>query len=188
MKKKKPNTNELREKGEIEVTCQGTCCVVLRVTTHPALRCGSAPPSPPLCYHRAVTVPAPQEQDWQTGWQVPTGLRASPQLHTSMAVPVTQSRRQVREHPAWKSTFPSPRCQAGSSAAQHSQQPGLFLQEKVAFAPRAETFGYLAPLSTPSLTFLRIFSKAFEKLQVPQMSHFSALKGSGLVEKKRPNL
>lgn len=34
---KKP-TRELREKGEMEVTCQGTGCVILGVTTHLALR------------------------------------------------------------------------------------------------------------------------------------------------------
>lgn len=101
-----------------------------------------------------------------------------------MAVPVTQSRRQAGKHPAWKSAFPSPRCRAGSSAAQRFQQPGWFLQEKVAFGPRAETFSHLLPLSTPSLKFSKIFSKAFEKKQVPQTSYFSALKGSGLVAKK----
>lgn len=43
-------TSELGEKGEMEVTCQGTRCVVLGLMTPPALRSGSAPPSPPLCY------------------------------------------------------------------------------------------------------------------------------------------
>lgn len=61
----------------------------------------------------------------------------------------------------------------------------IFLQEKVAFGPRAEVFGHLPPLSAPSLKFSRIFSKVFERLQVPQVSHFSALKDSGLVAENK---
>lgn len=80
--------------------------------------------------------------------------------------------------------LPIPKGPGRSSTAQRLQEYVFFsLQEKVAFGPRVEDFGYLPSLSTPSVKFSRIFSKAFEKLQFPQTSYFSALKGSTSVAK-----
>lgn len=111
----------------MEITCQRTRCVVLGSV----LQLSTSIPATLLA--QGGHSPQTPGAGLAGGWQVPTGLRASPRLYTSMAVPVTQSRRQAGKHPAWKSAFPSPHCRAGSSAARRFQQPGWFLQEKSCF-------------------------------------------------------
>lgn len=106
------------------------------------------------------------------------GLRTSSQLHAFVLIPTIQSQHQACNHPAWKNTFPSSRLQVGAALHNVYRSMFSFLHRK-----KSQDFGYLPSLSTPSMKFSRIFSKAFEKLAFPQTSYFSALKGSALVAK-----
>lgn len=151
----------------------------------------SASPSAPRCSHRAVTAPVAQERDWEGGGRSPEGPWCPHGAQEILTAPCTHGDTCNTEPasglqaPCPQNQLPTPQAPGRSSTAQRLQEyVFLFLQEKVAFGLRDVDFGYLSPLSTPSLKFSRISSKAFEKLQFPQTSYFSDLKKSSTLVAK----
>lgn len=115
------NPGELREKGDMEIPVR-TLTQLRAVAQH-------------LHLHHAADAGLWQLQcpRSRTGRQgayphraqgVPMGLRTSSQLHALVLIPTIQSQHQACKHPAWKSTFPSPRVQAG--AALHNVYRSMF--------------------------------------------------------------
>lgn len=139
-----------------------------------------------------MIAPVPPEQDWKAGGRSPQGPGCPHGAQDILTAPCTHGDTCNREPASGlqasclENHLPIPKAPGRSSTAQRLPRVCfLFFTGKSHFGPRDEDFGRLPPLSTPSLKFSRIFSKAFEKLQVPQMSYFSALKGSTLVAKSK---
>ena len=118
-----------------------------------ALRLSTFIPATPLA--QGYDSPCAPGAGLAGGWQVPTGLRASPRLHASMVIPAAQSRHQAGKHPARKSAFPSPRRRAGSSTAQRFRQYVFFFYRKKLLLDPGLRFLATSRLSLKSSRFLK---------------------------------